>query len=110
MGHLCDAWEALTFAAGIVSATERVEIGTMVANTGYRNPATLEKCVTPRVCPTHLRPESLDNKPICGSANEIADQIRGFEAMDVSHLPVWLWPNNKASVEAFAPVLEILKQ
>ena len=75
-----------------------------------RDPATLEKCVTPRVCPTHLRPGGFDNKPICGSAHEIADRIRCFEAMGVSHLPVWLWPNNKASVEAFAPVLEILKQ
>ena len=251
MGRLCGAWESLTFVAGIAAATERVEIGTLVANTGYRNPAllarmaetidamsngrficglgagdfesehifygfpwaqrisrfeealqiikpmlrgqsvsfdgefyhtenaslipkgprpqgppimigllkggprmkrlvaqyadiwncwlastnsqpeayrepldailaacekhdrdpaTLERCVTPRVCPTHLRPEGFDNKPICGSVDEIADRIRGFEAMGVSHLPVWLWPNNQASVEAFAPVLEILKQ
>ena len=75
-----------------------------------RDPATLERCVTPRVCPTALRPKGFDNKPICGSINEIADQIRGFDALGVDHLPVWLWPNNKASVEAFAPVLEMLKR
>lgn len=73
-----------------------------------RDPATLQKAVTPRICPTELRP-SIDNNPICGSINEMADDIRRFEDMGVNHLPVWLWPNSQASVEAFAPVLEALQ-
>ena len=75
-----------------------------------RDPATLERNVTARVCPTSVRPDGFDMKPICGSVNEIADQLRGFAAIGVSHVPVWLWPNNKESVEAFAPVLEELKR
>ena len=43
MGLLYGAWEALTFAAGLATATERMEIGTLVANTGYRNPALLAR-------------------------------------------------------------------
>ena len=75
-----------------------------------RDPATLELNATPRICPTSKRPDAFDMKPICGSVNEIADQIRGFEAMGVTHLPVWLWPNSTEGVEAFAPVLEELKR
>ena len=45
MGVLYGAWEVLTLAAGVATATERVEIGTMVFNTGYRNPALLARMV-----------------------------------------------------------------
>ncbi len=37
------AWECFTMAASLATATERVEIGTLVANTGYRNPALLAR-------------------------------------------------------------------
>ena len=60
--------------------------------------------------PTSVRPDGFDMKPICGSVTEIADQIRGFAAMGVSHVPIWLLPNSPQSMEAFAPVLEELKR
>ena len=75
-----------------------------------RDPATLERNVTVRVCPTSVRPDGFGMKPICGSVTEIADQIRGFGAMGVSHVPIWLLPNSPQSMEAFAPVLEELKR
>ena len=43
MGVRYGAWEALTVAAGLALATQRVEIGTLVVNTGYRNPALLAR-------------------------------------------------------------------
>lgn len=75
-----------------------------------RDPATLERNVTIRVCPTGARPDGFGMKPICGSVNEIADQLRGFAAMGVSHVPVCLLPNSPEGVLAFAPVLEELKR
>ena len=74
-----------------------------------RDPATLERSVTPRICPASYLPDFEAMKPLHGSTNEIADRIRGFEAMGVQHLPVWLLPNNNEGVEAFAPVLEELR-
>lgn len=75
-----------------------------------RDPATLERSATVRVCPTSARPDGWDMKPIGGSVDEMADHIRSFEAVGVTHLTACLWPNNKQSVEAFAPVLEELKR
>lgn len=75
-----------------------------------RDPATLERNVTARVCPTSVRPNGFEMKPISGSVDEIADQLGGFADLGVSHVPVGLWPNNKESLEAFAPVLEELKR
>lgn len=37
------AWESLTLCAGLAATTEKLEIGTLVANTGYRNPALLAR-------------------------------------------------------------------
>lgn len=74
-----------------------------------RDPATLERSVTPRICPTSERPDFADMKPLYGSSNEIADRIREFEAMGVQHLPVWILPNSVEGIEAFAPVLEALR-
>ena len=75
-----------------------------------RDPSTLERSATVRVCPTGARPDDWDMEPIAGSVSRIADQIHGFAAMGVSHVTVCLWPNNKESVEAFAPVLDELKR
>ncbi len=37
------AWECLTLCGALAAATQRIEIGTLVANTGYRNPALMAR-------------------------------------------------------------------
>lgn len=40
-GHRMGAWECWTMLSGLAVATEQVELGTMVTNTAFRNPALL---------------------------------------------------------------------
>jgi len=44
-------------------------------------------------------------EPIHGSTTEIADTLRRFADMGVTHLELWPWPQNLESLEALAPVL-----
>lgn len=74
-----------------------------------RDPSTLVRNVTPRICPTAAAPISPDMQPIVGSSAQIADALNEFAALGVDHVSTWLHPNNEASLEAFAPVFEHLK-
>ena len=46
--------------------------------------------------------------PIAGSAEEIAATVRQFAAMGVTRVELMAWPNTPASLEALAPVLQLL--
>jgi probable F420-dependent oxidoreductase len=47
---------------------------------------------------------------IAGTPAEIADAIRGFARLGISHVQIALEPHTVAGIEAFAPVLEILRR
>ncbi len=46
--------------------------------------------------------------PLTGTAGELADSLRAYAAAGISHLQLVLNPNTVESIEAFAPVLELL--
>jgi hypothetical protein len=46
--------------------------------------------------------------PVRGTAEEIADAFRAFGAAGYTQLELLLWPPTLASLEAMAPVLELL--
>jgi alkanesulfonate monooxygenase SsuD/methylene tetrahydromethanopterin reductase-like flavin-dependent oxidoreductase (luciferase family) len=48
--------------------------------------------------------------PLTGSPAEIAATLRGFATEGISHVQVWLEPNDLSGIESFAPVLELLDQ
>jgi hypothetical protein len=72
-----------------------------------RDPATLGRTVAVRVA--LLGQEVAGGvEPLAGTPRAIADACRAYARGGVSHLQVWLVPNDLAGVEAFAPVLALL--
>ncbi|HEX6737897.1 MAG TPA: LLM class flavin-dependent oxidoreductase, partial [Vicinamibacteria bacterium] len=67
-----------------------------------RDPATLGRTVAVRVA---LLGQEVGGgvEPLAGTAHEIAAAMRAYARGGVSHLQVWLVPNDLAGVEAFAP-------
>ena len=72
-----------------------------------RDPATLQRTVVVRVA---LLGETVIGgvEPLSGTPREIADAFRAYARGGVSHIQVWLVPNDLRGVEAFAAVLEDL--
>ncbi|MGN6566203.1 MAG: LLM class flavin-dependent oxidoreductase [Thermomicrobiales bacterium] len=81
-----------------------------------RDPATLGRTLTVLVdyvgtpdLPVRLiRPDSAP-EPLAGPPAAIAAALRGFAAEGISHIQVVIQPNNLAGIEAFAPVIEVLR-
>ena len=46
--------------------------------------------------------------PLAGSPEHVAEELRAYAREGVSHVQLWLEPNTLESLEAFAPVLELL--
>jgi len=72
-----------------------------------RDPATLQRTVVVRVA---LLGETVIGgvEPLMGTTRAIADAFREYARGGVSHIQVWLVPNDLRGVEAFAAVLEEL--
>jgi alkanesulfonate monooxygenase SsuD/methylene tetrahydromethanopterin reductase-like flavin-dependent oxidoreductase (luciferase family) len=47
-------------------------------------------------------------EPLAGSPDRLAEELRAYAQEGVSHVQLWLEPNTRESLEAFAPVLERL--
>ncbi len=71
-----------------------------------RDPTSLVRNVTVRICPTGVVAPSPDIVPLSGTAEEIAEQLHAFKALGVSHVSAWPLPNNEASIVALARVLD----
>ncbi len=72
-----------------------------------RDPATLGRTIAVRVA--LLGQEVAGGvEPLRGTPAQIADAFREYARGGVSHMQVWLVPNDLAGIEAFAPVLEEL--
>jgi len=73
-----------------------------------RNPAEVERTTT--VFVQMPGGEDEDGPPLTGTPEELAALLRAFAGEGVSHIQVLLDPNTVESVEAFAPVIELLRQ
>ncbi len=72
-----------------------------------RDPATLERTLTVSVNPTERR-GSADTGTLTGSPEMLAEALRAFAQEGISHIQIAFQPMTLASIEAFAPTLELL--
>ena len=47
-------------------------------------------------------------EPLAGPPERLAEELRAYAREGISHVQLWLEPNTLESIEAFAPVLELL--
>ncbi|MGI8643016.1 MAG: LLM class flavin-dependent oxidoreductase [Thermomicrobiales bacterium] len=79
-----------------------------------RDPGTLSRTVTilvevpDRSANLIITSPTGSGEPLRGSAEEIAGVFRGFASEGIDHLQLVLAPNNRAGIEAMAPVLRAL--
>ena len=74
-----------------------------------RDPATIGRSAGIIVEPTAFTgSEKVFGVPVRGSASEIADGLRAFQAGGFTQLEVILWPPTPAALDALLPVLELL--
>ncbi len=78
-----------------------------------RDPGTLERTASimvdldgRRAIPASMAPGTA--QPLSGTPDEIAESIRAFGALGVSHLQIYLVPNSVAGIRAFEHVLRAL--
>jgi alkanesulfonate monooxygenase SsuD/methylene tetrahydromethanopterin reductase-like flavin-dependent oxidoreductase (luciferase family) len=111
-----DLWNAwLTWGRSYPDAIPplRAKVDAACAAAG-RDPATLGRTVAllvevpgQRARLTSTSPAD-SGQPLQGTAEEIAEALRGFAREGVAHVQLVHAPNTAAGIEAFAPVLEIL--
>ncbi len=76
-----------------------------------RDPATIGRSAGIVVEPTSITgAASVIGVPVRGTSEEIADAFLGFHQAGFTQLEVVLWPPTRASLEAMAPVMQLLER
>lgn len=79
-----------------------------------RNPATLGRTAAVFVDMAPGRgaspplPAHWSFEPLAGPPERLAEELRAYAREGIGHVQLWLEPNTRESLEAFAPVLELL--
>jgi probable F420-dependent oxidoreductase len=96
---------------GVAPLREKVDRACRAAG---RDPATLVRTVAVFVDMAPGRhaapalPSHWTFAPLSGDAARLADELRAYAREGVAHVQLWLEPNTLESLEAFAPVLDLL--
>jgi alkanesulfonate monooxygenase SsuD/methylene tetrahydromethanopterin reductase-like flavin-dependent oxidoreductase (luciferase family) len=87
----------------------RLETLLAACDAAGRDPATIGRSAGILVEPTSVTGAAKTiGVPVRGTSEEIADAFRAFGAAGYTQLELLLWPPTLASLEAMAPVLELL--
>jgi alkanesulfonate monooxygenase SsuD/methylene tetrahydromethanopterin reductase-like flavin-dependent oxidoreductase (luciferase family) len=95
--------------SGVPALREKVDAACTAAG---RDPATLERTASvfvqmPGTAPSLVAPH-WEFDSLSGSSEQLAAELRAYAAEGIAHVILWLEPNTLESIEAFAPVLELL--
>lgn len=60
--------------------------------------------------PVAVRAHRSARVPVAGTPEQLAEHLREFARAGISHVQLWLEPNTMAGIDAFLPVLELLKR
>jgi alkanesulfonate monooxygenase SsuD/methylene tetrahydromethanopterin reductase-like flavin-dependent oxidoreductase (luciferase family) len=93
--------------AGLQPLLERVDTACDAVG---RERASLDRSAAVIVEVGPHEPSAMTGLPLTGNSEEIAAGLRAYADAGVSHVQVWLEPNTRAGIEAFAPVLEALDE
>ena len=98
--------------AGVPALRDKVDAACRAAG---RDPGEIERTVAVQVrMPGGTGREMGDTSekmsvaPLQGSPDEMAEELRAYAREGIGHVQLWLEPNTLESLEAFAPVLELL--
>jgi alkanesulfonate monooxygenase SsuD/methylene tetrahydromethanopterin reductase-like flavin-dependent oxidoreductase (luciferase family) len=97
--------------AGVAPLRDRVDAACREAG---RDPATLGRTAAVFVDMSPGRraspplPVHWVFEPLAGPSERLADELRAYAREGIDHVQLWLEPNTVESLEAFAPVLELL--
>jgi alkanesulfonate monooxygenase SsuD/methylene tetrahydromethanopterin reductase-like flavin-dependent oxidoreductase (luciferase family) len=107
-----NTWLAMSQSAADAFPADNAPVDAACLEVG-RDPATLERTASimvdmngRREIPASMGPNRA--QPLTGTPDEIADEIRAFAALGVSHLQLYLIPNTVATLRTFEPVLRAL--
>lgn len=75
-----------------------------------RDPATLARSVALLVGMSDSTSETRYGRPLRGTAEELAAEVRRYAAAGVSHVQLYFEPYSRGAIEEFAPVLALLDQ
>ena len=107
-----DAWNAAWYGTldQAVELRERLDrLGKALAEEG-RDPATLEITVGVNVAfPDLAGDEEIPKKVIAGSVEQVADGLRGYGAINASHLIVSLTPSTTEAVGSLAQAAQLAR-
>jgi alkanesulfonate monooxygenase SsuD/methylene tetrahydromethanopterin reductase-like flavin-dependent oxidoreductase (luciferase family) len=97
--------------AGVAPLRDRVDAACRKAG---RDPATLGRTVAvfvdmaPGKGASPPLPPHWTFEPLTGPPERLAEELRAYAREGISHVQLWLEPNTRQSLEAFAPVLALL--
>ena len=108
VARYADAWNTVWHTDPAVVQERYAEFKAICAGVG-RDPAAIELTAGTLVqLPSTEKNAAITEKGITGTHEEIADQLRGFAAVGVTHLMIAFDPSSVASVEQFGRVVELL--